>query len=616
MRPRRSDRDLYRSLAAETELLANGQALICSPLTDDPFIVPESIVRLLDRCRRPASLRGHAQAVATELSLPSEGHRELLTTLGWLVENGFLVSERTVLGILRRSGTARQRCPAPRIEVIGIPTADRPRLLDRALQSYLRNLHSHGRSASFVVIDDSRSARNQAANRAVVESTASRGQAVFYLGLEERRRLAHEMAARTGIAQQCLEFALAPDAKYERTTGAARNTLLLLTAGRLSLQVDDDTLAQTALFPPEGADRILRLAPTSLGDPRFGRWTQLQTLLRDETHVDLLSAHEELLGRRIAECLADTSFAQTRIEGVDRRFLRPARDGRATVRMTACGVAGDPGASSSAGTLLQASGRMRSELLREVGVYRAAVHGRRLISAAQYHAVLLTPRCMAMHIGLDGRSVLPPFMPVLRGQDNVFGALLHAADGYVGVLPGAVLHLPTDRRAARAPIGRSGLFHANLHVVRLLQSMPSFSALSMEATLRAAAAHLRLVHGLEREGFEDLLRRLARAAAARVAQRAEVVLGQAQGGAAGKLHAKDLQYILREAHRAMRLKRVRVIDLPGRSFGRASSAVQGLVLAFAELLAVWPEVVSAAREIDISSFVVRGQRPVRCSSRR
>ncbi|MBX2822949.1 MAG: hypothetical protein KTR29_24835, partial [Rhodothermaceae bacterium] len=60
------------------------------------------------------------------------------------------------------------------------------------------------------------------------------------------------------------------------------------------------------------------------------------------------------------------------------------------------------------------------------------------------------PHCMTIHIGLDTRKVLPPFMPVMRNEDGVFGAVKHVCFPHYlsAYLPYTIQHLPPEERPA------------------------------------------------------------------------------------------------------------------------------------------------------------------------
>jgi hypothetical protein len=56
--------------------------------------------------------------------------------------------------------------------------------------------------------------------------------------------------------------------------------------------------------------------------------------------------------------------------------------------------------------------------------------------------------CLATVMGFDNREVLPPFFPLLRGEDNLFGLMLACCDAtsLIGHLPFVVIHAPPGQR--------------------------------------------------------------------------------------------------------------------------------------------------------------------------
>jgi hypothetical protein len=56
---------------------------------------------------------------------------------------------------------------------------------------------------------------------------------------------------------------------------------------------------------------------------------------------------------------------------------------------------------------------------------------------------------MNMHLGLDNRLALPPFLPVLRNADGLFGQMLRVClpRKLISYIPRAVLHLPGEQRS-------------------------------------------------------------------------------------------------------------------------------------------------------------------------
>jgi hypothetical protein len=125
------------------------------------------------------------------------------------------------------------------------------------------------------------------------------------------------------------------------------------------------------------------------------------------------------------------------------------------VLVTMLGAEGDAGMGSSL-HLLTLDGDSRARLLASEAAYRHAVARRRVLRGVTRPTVGDGGFCMAMHLGLDGRGLLPPFLPVQRNQDGVFAALVRCClgGGLFGYLPRAVVHRPPAPGARPTSHGR------------------------------------------------------------------------------------------------------------------------------------------------------------------
>lgn len=97
---------------------------------------------------------------------------------------------------------------------------------------------------------------------------------------------------------------------------------------------------------------------------------------------------------------------------------------------------------------LMLRGASRDRLHLSEAAYRAAVCGGPVVRAVTRPTVTSGSVCMAGNLGLDLRTPLPPFPPVLRNEDGVFGALVQTCCpwAFMGHLPAAVWHLPPGPR--------------------------------------------------------------------------------------------------------------------------------------------------------------------------
>lgn len=521
-------------------------------------------------------------------------------TLRDLLQRGVLTSESDVVTRLCAGAsdvdTRRDGAP-PVIEVIGIPTRDRPAALRRALESHARDIAESGRPIEILVVDDATGAGAER-SRDLVRDVARRfGIRARHADRAAKVRFAAEVAAASGVDPTITLGALAPDAGSAFSAGASRNALLLDAAGRCALQVDDDTVCEPRAAPQTSAALAMRSFedPTELwfdggaggdGEPRQGAAA---------LHELLLGRPASALVRRAASSSSglNTARASTALLG------RIASGGR--VACTQLGLRGDSGMGAM-GYLLTIGQPSRGRLLAREETYRAAVTERRLTRAVTASTLTDQELCMTYAIGLDARALLPPFPAVHRNEDGLFGAVLAACEptAVFGHLPFTIAHEPEEprRRPFDHVFDQAGRIAANDLVAGLVASSrgeidarsPASAMTSLGRALVAWA------DAPAPEVFERVQWMLARRLAQRLS-RIDAVLREA--GRAPAFWARDLEAladVVRE--RAEDPERVVPLEWEGlRDRGAARSLALARPRAYGELLAAWPAMFAAAEAL-------------------
>lgn len=472
----------------------------------------------------------HAAHAASSLGMGAEPARALV--LG-LAMKGFL-AERDELSARLRAA-ARADGSRAVIGTLGVPARGRTASVVACVQSHLEAARAHGREVTVVVADSAEGAPAEA-TRAALSPLCAQG-VIRIAGREERARFAKVLAASAEVDPAVVLRTLLGDARIGPDTGANRCALLLDCAGEPLVMADDDVRARFTRGPfggpAGGADPLLGARPALLSGEPFaaffpdpgedavadGQWVSL----------DPFALHEALLGADVAE-IAAAAPGELWGAGADlaRRLAR--RGGRVVI--TQLGCAGDHGLGGGS-SLLFVRGATRERLLASDERMRDALARRRLVRCAERAAICDTDHVMSMHIGVDNRELVPPFVLAGRNSDGVLGALLQrcAEDAFVGFVPWAIAHRAAgsgeEARSASieqeiASAGRTSLNDV-LRVVlaALVEPRGAGTAAHLEAAgsaLVRLASRPREAHGFFRE---QVVRGLGR-----VALRAEQLLDE------------------------------------------------------------------------------------------
>jgi hypothetical protein len=558
--------------------------------------LPKQVHRLLGLCEKFRSLSGHAAVVQEALGLGERSTAEVRAALQVLALRGLLIAESQLIDAVRGDRTRPNTPPPPRIAFIGIPTADRPRLLRRCLRSYLDNAERHGREVTFVVVDDSKTQDAQDANATLVRSLRSRRVPVIYFGLPQRRAIVAQLQKLLGRAGDAVAFGLLPAPGMRITTGAARNAFLLLTAGSPVALIDDDTLATTCTLPGFRGDHVLAYSDSpSPYEYHFDTWRRLRRL--PDVDLDWQASHERLLGRPVTECFRDPSFTELHLDELPVALASTLDAPGAVIRATTLGSRGDAGGSPLPHVLL-ASDAARASVSASKAVYRTAWQERRFLRASAAYAVGPARVSLGMNVGLDGTRLLPPFFPVLRNSDGIQGALLHAIGSYAGYAPYAVLHLPPPRVASLRRVDESAgrpFSSATEHILRLIPLDPVPGS-TMEAAVVRIGTRLARLSGQPVQRFERHLRRLSHESL--LQRRALVNRLLADTHSDAGLDPPSLAArVERTVEAGLRDRQLVVTDLGGRGGAREIAALQTLTARFGALLRQWPTLFEAARDV-------------------
>jgi hypothetical protein len=585
----RKSTEHYRAASHWLAPVGGGNYLLSLLDRQEAEIVPDFIAKALLACRAFREPEEHVSGIRKSLGEAAINESSVRKIVDDFIGIGYLVSDRSLRQ--RRAVANGKR----EIATLGIVTHNRPAALERCLHSFLQNTHEYGREVEFVIADDSDDAQ-ALQNLEVINGRISSGARIRYVGSAEKQAFAKYLAS-AGISPTVASFTMWGDGAPGPRTGANRNSLLLATAGRLIVTLDDDVECRIS----EGKAPDCRLAVTS-GYPLVLNFRPSRAEAIASAPLvpqDFIAAHERFLGADIAECLSCfDGLASAQDLAISEHLMESLEEGRGCVAFTQNGVYGDNGFGSPS-AYLSTGGLTRTNLLESEEVYRSAVSSRAVQAAAQRVTISDGAFCMAYALGLDNRKLLPPFSPAGRNQDGLFGQLLRKCfPGLYGChLCQAVLHDPAEERCFHKDAIWSDASRFRLtDILALAVNATGWTAplRPMQDPIAGLGECLAEFAQLPPTEFWRLMNTAARNMAA---QRAQIMdqLVRAHGSEPCYWVA-DIRRFCNELEAAI-VKPVFLIppELPGSdSQGRA----QDYVRRFGELLAAWPEIVDCTKELQ------------------
>lgn len=514
--------------------------------------------------------------------------------LSELIATGLLVSDTGLLEACIKSVSAED--PSG-INSLAVLTRNRIPSLERCLVSYIQNTKQHGRAIDFVVADDSEGPVARDDTRSLLSSLSARYDVkVCYAGLEEKKRFAKTLVATGDVPPDVVDFALFDVEGCGFTAGANHNAVTLHTIGDMVFSTDDDIICQPTC--PQKMEQ--RLGLFSGIDPiKMWFFPDRESALHSSQLVDCdaLSMHEQLLGKTLSSCVSSFDGATDLFFNRKNSKLMQGLQSGGSVQITFGGILGDSGAGSPFGYLLLGDDS-RERLLTSEQSYRSALLSREIWRGVIRPCITDAKWCMTGTYGCDNRTLIPPFMPVMRGQDTVFGitAQMCFDDRFFGHVPLALTHAPFEVRSyPPVSVWEDTSNYTICDVMLSVLSMKSWvGRSSSRAKLQELGKHFMELGSMTLLDYEECVRVQLWHLASNTLSLLENTL--IDFGQSPDYWAKDVKECM-SVLRGKLLKNNQVIPIDimrGRTADEARILTQKLTFKFGQLLYWWPEIVEIA----------------------
>ena len=427
-------------------VLPGGDVLLHNTQNGKRAMVKPEVYASLLRCRQFKTLDQHAAAII-ELNPGMQGQQDdIRKILKSMLDNGIMLSAKSACDRLRRKTENKTEEREVNTPVVAILTWERPQALERLLESIAINCDTK-KLHRLYVIDDSRKTESISKNQELTNRFNSRiSDPVEYFGRTEQQSLLNKLADQLPEHEHAIRF-LADSFRWEGhwTSGLSRNLALLLSCGHRLVMIDDDTVCDLYNPPRQRPDISFSDSPR---EAEFFGSEQEWSFLRQPINPDPINRHMQCLGLTVSEAL----------DVLGQNHLKPAGFTNATalqlsefgpesaILVTECGSLGCPGTSDNTWLPDMAPVSLK-HMLASTKTTTQALSTRKVWSGRnQPH---FAPRSnMSQITGFDNREMLPPYFPILRGEDRLFSYMLDYIFPTSVTLdyPWAIPHLPVPDR--------------------------------------------------------------------------------------------------------------------------------------------------------------------------
>ena len=517
------------------------------------------------------------------------GHEEALQELK---RKRLILSERDIKKMLGHTMSVSDEKVA--IDLVCVPTANRPEQLKRCLKSVADVLSRKRAYCSIVVVDDSSCPSAEAMTNAVIEQQLVNSSVrIEHFTASKRLQVVESVAASTGVDKAVLEFALCPPA-LTITTGAARNVMLLLSAGRYSVHTDDDTILEARL-PSSAVNRIGVGEARECYELSFYN-SRVENESKHPLYVteDVIDIHEKFLGRSFAALYRDEPKID--LKNCDPVTLKALLTTKARVSLTTMGICGDAGMGTNAGLIASVGISTLKEMAPSSTGGNTMFLTREIFRCANRPVLHRSVEFQSMSFGLDGTRLLPPFPPLGRNQDSVFGLLNQLAneESLVCRLPVAVSHVPNKRREFVSRSAAESILLLNDVLLLVLSSCRTDLCENTRQVYESLGAQRECISSMSRPSFKALL--LVLVASKKLGRRNGLLELLNRYGGTSRAWDDEMRALAEETAQSLightNFIPLEFSDAPE---DEALDRTKWYISMFGRLLSVWPMVVNAAK---------------------
>lgn len=437
------DSELFAMDRVTEHNLPDNSILARNPRNGRKMVLPAEVISAMTYCDTFKTLEEHVATLMEGSDDSDDRRKSIASVVKSIHEGGLTVSARDICARL----TPDEKSPSvPMKAVVVIITCERPVALKRLLESFLAVCDLSLVEQCFIV-DDSRLADNQSRNFDITRQFNKLAEIeISYFGDRQAREFVKALIQRLPNYEEQIHFLVGRNRwKDYFTAGVARNYSLLLSVGKQVIVFDDDSIckAYESPFIDHGFEFSARERQA-----HFYATQDEEQYLKSVEDPDPVKQHMRCLGLSVPEALkvmGSGSPGQNSLRHARSEFAA-GLNRNSKILITECGSLGDPGTPSN-NWLATIPSESRERLLKVESRLEIALRHRNCWLGVGRPT--FTPSAnMSQVTGIDNRDFLPPYFPIDRGEDRIFGEAVNFIfpDSVCLNYPWATPHLPIPAR--------------------------------------------------------------------------------------------------------------------------------------------------------------------------
>jgi len=423
-----------------------GSLLLHNSRNGKRAMVRPDVFPTLVNCSEFQTLDTHVNNIIEKQPTLQEHRADIRGVFEQMLESGIMRSAKSIVDELKNDPGAVDESLTRDKPVAAIITWERPQALKRLLQSIVANCQT-GNLHCLYVIDDSRTDENIQKNQAVVvEFSEQLDTPLHYFGQADQQAFIGKLSAKLPAHEDAIRFLIDQGLWHDHwTSGLARNWAMVLSSGRRLLALDDDVICD--VYDPPGLKPNITLSDAKRESDFFageGEWAHL----RQAINPDPLDRHMQCLGLTLSQAIDVLGQQHLKAASLENATTIHANEFRADspVLITEAGSLGCPGTSNNTWLPYMNSASLKKMLASQKKTSNAL--NTRKVWSGRSHPHFSPRSNMSQIIGMDNRQLLPPYIPIARGEDRLFGFMVdYIFPTFVALdYPWAVPHLPIPDR--------------------------------------------------------------------------------------------------------------------------------------------------------------------------